>query len=381
MLSNVPTPAFCATIIWQALGADLPLRDILRIMTTGSGLSNSVTVAFTCVGRRVELLQAFRAAARRLKIPVRLVGLDSDLTAPALYCADEPVIVPRVTDPSYMSAVLDAVRAHGVAMLIPTTDTDLPVISQNRAALTAAGCIPLIGEPDVIDRCRDKIRTYQHLRQHNIDTPETFAPQQLPAPPDRRFPLFIKPRTGSASQWVHKIDDETDLEYYLRRVHDPIIQEFVTGVEHTLDVYVGLSGVPRCVVPRARWQVRAGEVCKGVVVKDAAIMEAGRQVVQSLGPSVRGIVTLQCIVTPQHRIRFIEINPRFGGGAPLSIAAGADFPAWLLQELRGQSPPIAFDGFFHGMCLLRYDWTVFVPLGPDLKPRLTKPLRDCPPFE
>jgi carbamoyl-phosphate synthase large subunit len=352
-----------------------------QMMTTGSGPSNLVTVAFTCVGRRVELLQAFRAAARRLNIPLRLVGIDNDLTAPALHCVDEPVIVPRVADQAYIAAVLDAVRAHGVAMLIPTTDTDLPVLSQNRAAFTALSCIPLIAEPDVIDTCRDKIQTYEHLRRHGIDTPETFGPQHVPAPALRRYPLFIKPRTGSASQWGHKIADEVDFEYYLRRVRDPIIQEFVDGVEHTLDVYVGLSGAPRCVVPRARWQVRSGEVTRGVVVKDPAIMGVGKHVVESLGPSLRGVVTLQCIVTPQRRIRFIEINPRFGGGAPLSIAAGADFPMWLLQELRGQSPAIAFDGFAHGMCLLRYDWSVFVPLGPDLKPRLARPLRDCPPFD
>ena len=27
----------------------------------------------------------------------------------------------------------------------------------------------------------------------------------------------------------------------------------------------------------------------------------------------------------------VEINPRFGGGAPLSIEAGADTPKWVVQ--------------------------------------------------
>jgi carbamoyl-phosphate synthase large subunit len=332
------------------------------------------------VGRRVELLQAFRAAARRLKIDLRLVGVDSDPTAPALSCVDEPVIVPRADEPGYIGAVLAAVAAHGAALLIPTTDTDLEVVSQHREAISGLGCVPLIAEPDVISTCRDKVQTYAHLRRHNIDTPETWTPDELRGVTSKRFPLFIKPRTGSASQWVHKLVDEPDLEYYLRRVRDPIIQEFVAGTEHTLDVYVGLDGVPRCVVPRARWQVRTGEVSKGIVVKDHAIMNAGKHVVETLGPSVRGVITLQCIVTPERRIRFIEINPRFGGGAPLAIAAGADFPGWLLQELDGQLPPIAFDGFQHGLCMLRYDWSVFLPLGPDLRPRLVKPLRDCPDF-
>lgn len=335
-------------------------------------------MVFTCVGRRVELVQAFRAAARRLGLLLRLIGLDSDPTAPALSCVDDGVLLPRATDAGYIPAILDVVQKHRAMMVIPTTDTDLPILSHNRALIGQTGCIPLIAEADVIATCRDKVRTYDHLHRHNIDTPETYTPDQLPDPP--QFPLFLKPRTGSASQWVHKITDQLDLDYFLQRVKDPIIQKFVDGVEHTLDVYVGLTGTPRCVVPRARWQVRTGEVSKGVVVKDPAIMAAGKSVVETLGASLRGLVTLQCIVTPDRRIRFIEINPRFGGGAPLAIAAGADFPTWLLQELCGQTPQIKFDGFRHGLCMLRFDWSVFVPLDEDLKPRLSKPLGDAPEF-
>ncbi len=349
-------------------------------MAQGGRPPDQITLIFTCAGRRVELVQAFRAAARRLGVALHVVGLDSDLTAPALSIVDTPVVMPRAATPDYVPAVLAAVRAHHATALIPTTDTDLQPLARQRADIEALGCLPLIGTADVIDICRDKIATYRHLKAHGIDTPETFTADEVLAQPTRRYPLFIKPRCGSASQWVHRLDDETDLVYFVRRVADPIIQEFVAGVEHTLDVYVGLTGEPRCVVPRARWQVRTGEVSKGVTVKDHDIMEAGRRVVETLGRSVRGVVTLQCIVTPDRRIRFIEINPRFGGGAPLSIAAGADFAEWLLRELRGETPAITFDGFRHGLCMLRYDWAVFLPLDADLKPKLVAPLRRCPDF-
>ena len=342
--------------------------------------TDPLTLLFTCVGRRIELLQAFRAAAKRLSVPLRLVGMDSDVTAPGLSCVDEAVVAPPVSDSGHVAAILETVRKYGAAALIPTTDMDLPVIAEQRDVIEQAGCVPLVGERQVIDTCRDKVRTFGHLRQHGIDTPETYTPEQLHALPAKRFPLFIKPRAGSASMWAHRINNELDLDYYVGRVREPIVQEFVEGVEHTLDVYVGLSGVPRCVVPRARWQVRTGEVSKGVVVKDLDVMNAGKRVVETLGTSVRGIVTLQCIVTADRRIRFIEINPRFGGGAPLAIAAGADFPAWILQELRGQSPQVAFDGFRHGMCMLRYDWSVFVPLDDDLRPALRPPLGEFPGF-
>ncbi len=338
-------------------------------------------ILFTCVGRRVELLQAFRAAAAGMGVQLRIVATENSPTAPALPCADQAVLVPPIANDRYLEALLDVVREHGVNGLIPTIDTDLLAISARRSDFEAAGCIPLIADQNVVSTCRDKMRTYEFLRSHGIDTPTTYTAEQVLGLSEHRFPYFLKPRYGSSSHSVSKIEDEADLDYHLQTAPDPIVQEFVEGDEYTLDVYVGLTGQARCVVPRRRIAVRAGEVSKGVVEKDRAIMDAGRRVVEALGTSARGLVTLQCIRTRDGRIRFLEVNPRFGGGAPLGIAAGADYPGWLIQELLGRQPEISFDGFEHGLGMLRYDWSAFVPYGDDLRPRLAPPRTPYPPFE
>jgi len=115
----------------------------------------------------------------------------------------------------------------------------------------------------------------------------------------------------------------------------------------------------RCVVPRRRIEIRAGEVSKGRVVKHRAIMERAANVVEKLraGP---GVITVQVVLTEDGQMKFIEINPRFGGGAPLSIKAGADFPGWILQGLTGGRPRIKFDGFKDGLTMLRYDAEVWL---------------------
>jgi carbamoyl-phosphate synthase large subunit len=343
--------------------------------------TTNLTVLFTCVGRRIELMQAFRASARRMGLALHVVALDHAATAPGLYCADTARVVPPVRDAGYIEAVIAAARATHADLLIPTIDHDLGLISAQRAAFSQIGCVPLIAEPAVIETCRDKLKTFEFFKRHGVDTPATYLPGDLLQRADLKFPYFLKPRYGSASASVHRLNDHADLEYYAAHVGDAIIQDFAFGTEHTLDVYVGLSGVVRTVVPRARWEVRSGEVSKGVVVKDLRIMEAGRRVVQALGASVRGVITLQCIVSDAGQIRFIEINPRFGGGAPLSIAAGADFPAWLMAEWRGEDPAIEFDGFTHGLYMLRYDWSIFATSGTDLRPQPGKPLHHLPEFE
>ena len=76
----------------------------------------------------------------------------------------------------------------------------------------------------------------------------------------------------------------------------------------------------------------------------------------SAGPAV---ITVQLIKNGGNKIHIIEINPRFGGGVPLSIKAGANFPKWILQQLIGVKPRIKMDGFKDELIMLRYDSEVW----------------------
>lgn len=340
----------------------------------------SITLVITCAGRRVELLQAFRTAARTAGLELRLVAIDSARTAPAMYVADEALILPPVENAEYVPALLAVIQRLRPQAVLPTTDTDLVKLAEAKVDVANLGCLPLIGDPDVIAVCRDKLRTAEFLAGAGFDTPRILPADDLQRLTPADYPLLLKPRSGSASHRVHKLLSPADLTYHLAQLSDAIVQEFVDGVEHTLDVYVGLTGEPRCVVVRQRWAVRTGEVVKAVTVKDPEIMEAGRRVTAALGASLRGLVTVQCFVTPERRIRFIEINPRFGGGAPLGIAAGANYPLWLLQELAGQTPEIQFDGWQDRLCMFRYDWSVFVRETALNEPSSTGGHTPAPPF-
>ena len=133
-----------------------------------------------------------------------------------------------------------------------------------------------------------------------------------------------------------------------------IVQEYSDGVEYTCDVFVDFAMKVRTVVPRKRIEIRAGEVSKGQIVKHDEIMSQGRKLVETLGAGP-GVITIQLIEDLNGNIKIIEINPRFGGGAPLSIKAGANFPKWILQQVIGREPRIKFDGFKDNLTMLRYD--------------------------
>lgn len=330
------------------------------VRTTATSKARPVLrVLLSCIGRRVELAQAFRAAGKRLGVGLELHGTDVSPLAPGIHHVDLAHQVIPISRRRYIADLLELVERSRIDLLVPTIDTELPKLAAARDRFKRRGCTAVISSTDVIAMGRDKLLTFEALRSADIDTPATWLAAEVLRRKRHRFPYQVKPRHGSAGLGNYRVDDPEALRFWAKRVPDAVVQEFVPGNEFTLDVYAGLDGRVRCVVPRQRLEVRSGEVQKARVVKDPRLIEIGKRVVESIGECM-GIITVQCIRTPRGRIRVIEINPRFGGGAPLAIHAGADFPRWLMADLLGRRSRIALDGYRDGLYMLRYDQSVFL---------------------
>jgi carbamoyl-phosphate synthase large subunit len=58
---------------------------------------------------------------------------------------------------------------------------------------------------------------------------------------------------------------------------------------------------------------------------------------------------------------FIEVNARVGGGVPLGIAAGADWPRWLLARAAGIPVEIpALGSYRRNLYVSRFDDSHFI---------------------
>ena len=94
-------------------------------------------------------------------------------------------------------------------------------------------------------------------------------------------------------------------------------------------------------------------------MRDAEIEAWGRRVCGRL-PDAAGPITLQCFRRHDGELAFIEINPRFGGGFPLALHAGADYPRWLLEWALGLPSTASPDAWGADVAMLRYDDAIFV---------------------
>ncbi|MGB2862562.1 MAG: ATP-grasp domain-containing protein [Sedimentisphaerales bacterium] len=324
-----------------------------------SKTENNLSVLFTCIGRRVSLLESFRRAAKQQKINASFLGTDTTELSPALQLCDQRFGVKPTTHTGYIKQVLSIVKSNSVKLLVPTVDLDLKRLAQNKPKFAALGCRVLVSDPEVIDICQDKRKTYRFLVGNGFDTALTMSIRSALSKKKIEWPCFLKPWDGYAGRGNAVVNNRKELLFYAKRIPNAICQELVKGTEYTCDVYVDFDMKVRCVVPRKRIEVRAGEVSKGQVAKNARIMSEAVTLVEKLGAGP-GVITLQLFLTDDGRIKYIEINPRFGGGAPMSIKAGANFPKWILQELAGGKPNIRPDGFKDGLIMLRYDSEVWL---------------------
>jgi len=320
---------------------------------------NKLNIVFTCIGRRVSLLESFRRAAKQLKVNASFFGTDTTKLSPALQLCDEAFLVRPTTHPGYIRQLLSIVKNNRVKLLVPTVDLDLKLLAQNRPKFASLGCQVLVSAPQVIDICQDKRKTYRFLIKNGFDTPLTMSVRSALSKGKLNWPCFLKPWDGYAGRGNAVVNNRRELSFFAKRIPNVIYQQFIEGTEYTCDVYIDFDLKVRCVVPRKRIEVRTGEVSKAQIIKNTRIMSEAVSLAEKLGAGP-GVITLQLFLTSSGDIKFVEINPRFGGGAPLSIKAGANFPKWILNELSGKKQNIRFDGFKDNLIMLRYDSEVWI---------------------
>ncbi len=312
---------------------------------------------FTSAGRRVELLRAFRRAYETLGIPGAVIAADIDPLAPTLYAADRSYIVPPMSSEEYLPSLITLCRDERVKLIFPLIDPDIAVLAAHRDKLEGTGArlasVPL----EAARLTADKWETLEFFHEIGLRAPPSWRSQE-DVPAKATFPLFIKPRFGSAGKNAFKVNSRRELDFFAAYISDPIIQEFLPGPEITNDVICDLDGEILAVISRQRIEVRWGEVAKGVTLYDTQIEDACVRVAKSL--RARGPITVQCIMN-EGIPYFSEINARLGGGAPLGVAAGVDWPLWLLARAAGvrvDVPPLGT--YKRPLYMTRFDDSFFL---------------------
>jgi carbamoyl-phosphate synthase large subunit len=260
----------------------------------------------------------------------RVVAADADPLAAGIRLAPRSGVLPRCDDPTFVERLCDLAFDNGARALIPTLAEELVVLARHRRDLEEAGVESWLPDPDAVQRCTDKWQFAKALKEVGLAGPPTnlASAEGIPGP------WIVKPRFGRGSRDVYAVDDDEQLSWALQRVPDPIVQTRLEGKEFTVDALVDRDGELAGAVPRWRLETKAGISTKGRTFSHPELPGAVGALLVAMG--LEGPANVQGFVA-DGRATFVEVNPRFSGGLPLSLAAGADLVGEYLRGIFGEA--------------------------------------------
>jgi carbamoyl-phosphate synthase large subunit len=280
-----------------------------------------------------------------------VIGIDSSPLSFGLYLLKTGYVVPKGAEPHFMRELIKIIDRESPQAILSGPEEELLVLSKNRDLIEERGVTLLCPNHESVKICANKERMHEYFVKEKIPTPKVFDNED-----SVEFPCIIKPVFGRGSSNVFVATDVEDLTYCKKKVQTPLIQEFIPGNEFTVDVLADERGRPLSIVPRLRLSTESGVSVKAKTIYDAEVIKFSKKIAKGLklfGPSC-----IQCIKN-EEGIKFIEVNPRFGGGAILSIKADPYIIPNLTKIIRGELTT-PNKTFVEGLVMMRYHSEVFI---------------------
>lgn len=314
-------------------------------------------ILITSAGRRVSLVRIFKKELNRHFADAKLYTADADPSlSAACFESDGAYKVRKNNEEGYVEELLSLAIDLGVKLIIPTIDTGLQILADKKQIFSDHGIHVIVSSKELVEVFRDKRKSSTFFSKFGIDSPEIYQKENL------KFPLFIKPYDGSMSVDTFYIKDSQEITEQHLSNEKFMFMEYIDNTiysEYTIDMYYDSEHNLKCLVPRKRIEVRGGEVNKGVTVKDFVF----NYLKEKLGyvEGAFGCLTMQVFYNPENKsVKALEINPRFGGGYPLSYLAGANYPAYLIRECMLNEKIEEYHNWENALLMLRYDDEILV---------------------
>lgn len=275
--------------------------------------TDKLTVLFTGAGSAMgqSVIKAFMAS--RFAAEARIVVTNSDPVGagffflPKLNC----YLVPLAKDPAYPAKIEEICLQEGVNVIFSGTEHEIYALSNLKERFWQQHHIHIaLSEPRVIEIGTDKLKTWEFFRDNNLPFPETALFSDYKRLVEKcGWPLFMKPRTASASRNIFRIANEQELfERQFAKEEEILLQSYLDSpVEYTVEAYADRVGKVVGVIPMRR-DLDYGLSVSGEIDSNQRVIELCTEITRKLRP--QGALNIQLRVVQGKPIPF-ELNTRF----------------------------------------------------------------------
>ena len=311
-----------------------------------------MNILLSSVGRRPYLVRWFQEALLANNLEGKVIAADYDIHAPSRQFADQFIQAPAVTEPAYKTWLASAIKAENIDLAVSINDFELSEWAQLDQSAEWAPLVRI--DADVQARIEDKFVMTERFFMAGIPTPKSWLGSVPPQDLADSQKLITKGRFGSASRGLQFTDqagiaEAVDIatnavtDRMGQAAHQQseiapaelvLVQEMIEGTEYGLDVVCDLNGDYASVLVRRKIAMRGGETDRAESVAPTDFEDIARSIAEAVPHP--GTIDVDVIVDAKGTPFVIDVNPRFGGGYPLSHLAGARVPnayvAWSMGK-------------------------------------------------
>ncbi len=290
-----------------------------RVLITGVGGAAGVAVVRSLLARH----------------DLTVFAADMDGWAAGLYLVppEQRRLVEPGRDPGFVPGLAALVERDRIDVVISTVDVELTALAERRHELAPA----VLAAPSAatLAVALDKLALAERCAP-TAQVPRTVLAGPAALEVEWEFPVFAKPRSGAGSRGIRMVPDRAALAA-LPADEGLIVQDLLPGEEYSVDVIADAEGKVVAAVPRTRTRVDSGVSIAGRTVRDPELEETAAAVARAIG--LVGVANVQLRRDRAGRAALLEVNPRFPGALPLTIAAGVDIPSLVVDLFTGRPLP------------------------------------------
>lgn len=247
--------------------------------------------------------------------------------------------VPFVTDEAFIPSLQKIVQEYKIDAIYPTMDTVIACIKTHESEL---GCKIIASPLKTTEICLSKKMTYD-LLNGIIRIPRIYNPGDIPT---TEFPVFAKPIVGYSAKGTMKLDNQEEVNAFLKNKTDLLVVEYLPGDEFTVDCFTDRYGNLLYCSARKRNRINNGISVNTFFVENQNSFQSIASIINA-HIQFQGAWFFQVKYDRHGELCLLEIASRLGGSSLLSRSVGVNFALLSL-----------FDAFGYDVSILQNDYSV-----------------------
>lgn len=260
---------------------------------------------------------------------VRIVLADCYQYNTSRHLCDAFYLVPPIAHAEdFITTLLSLCLTEKIRLVIPSTEWELEILSQNLARFTECGVEVAVSDAKFIDTVCNKHLLYRFLIESGLPTLPLIDPNDL----SMTFPILGKPLRGWGGRDFIKAYGRSDLAGVLLEdyVWMPLLEDFD---EYSVDFAINSQGEISRWVTRNRLRSFCGLCSVGELTDNSTVDKLTRQAIDTFRQhGGLGIFNIQFLKTPDGYF-LSDVNPRVGTSSVFSIGFGVNLPLFLCSCL------------------------------------------------